>query len=893
LFANLTDRRPSATVAGGVIALPVLQAGQQWTVGLRFTEANAGLYAETFPPIMAIRASIGSADARPSGGTFRLQVGANSANTTAALEHDCAPSRMAAALNALGVGHFTVDFDAGSYLVRRSDGAQAALVVRNNRLLPMSAVRVRSYLVDGEWVQELRLIQSPLAFSGFAQPVQPNQPFVTTLVDGYTSPDNSWFVNEVQQLVIPNEFRGLYRLTFDYQGGIGGSGLPRRTRILSLEDGPTELQAALNEIFKGFNGFDGSVEVTNPANNVARLTFGGEAFEGGNLPQLEVEAFPLPGDEGDWTFTIDLNRVEMWAALRERAEIDVPFEVEADVWIDRAEPDLGWRTVKLWSLPIKITRPAMYEGLGEAQAIDWLRPISARSYVPFDPDQIITGQQHWVGTIGFEDLSPAYGTAVSFGTAGGEQVFTIDHNLGTEAVQVAVRENEAGGAFVYPRILVDGPDSVSIAFGSAVAQSFGVMITAAGPRSVFQAHTHPLAQVDGLVPVLENLANRVELLEKLLPRAGAAGVTVAVAPDVSFVLPNIGEVLPDVATLDSVTTLAAQVVVTQNATQVAPSGTAVAQEKEKAKEVEAKAKQDPDALPPSVLYRVVLPGVGKIGKNGSDAVVDADGKVTAPSVPAEPSAPALWPLRTPSMVSGGRWPLLLPSITRSSSISHNSGDLPTAEAGGVWQYTGSDELLLPGGGGRKSQKVRTNGYFGYDGRAWYRLTKEGNNYYPAEMERELWRVMLTDVQFPEGAVLMVNGEIRVRMLADFFDDDARDVGRVDFGGQYILRCEAVPVAGAVSLGAVSAPVLLGQTRVTLAPSLETFAWSLNVRKEATGMVSSWMAYRKAQSGGAFTLPAALRLRLVAFDVDDDSRDPRGQVALIMPSTKLEITEGVL
>jgi hypothetical protein len=113
---------------------------------------------------------------------------------------------------------------------------------------------------------------------------------------------------------------------------------------------------------------------------------------------------------------------------------------------------------------------------------------------------------------------------------------------------------------------------------------------------------------------------------------------------------------------------------------------------------------------------------------------------------------------------------------------------------------------------------------------------------------------------------------------------------VDVAAQYLLVCEAVPVSGgSVAVGQVSSPVVLGQTRITLSPALETFRWSLSVRREALTMVSAWSAYRKTMAGGNFSLPATIRLRLTNFDIDDASPDPRGQVALIMPPTRLDIT----
>jgi hypothetical protein len=878
------------------MSIPRLQAGQQWRISLRFTRAQDGVYNEVFPAIVAVRATIGLSGMPPESGSYRLEV---AGHITAPLWHNATAAQVAAALNALGVGVFKVESAKGSYLIRRNDGAQVLVTPRNNQLIPASAVRVRAYEVDHEWVHELQLVQAPVAFTDAADQVLPPPPEISTLVDGFTAPDNTWFINEVQQLAIPQEFRGFYRLTFDYQGGVGGSGLPRRTRILSLQDGPAEVEEALNAIFKNFSGFDGQVSVSNPGNNVARLTFGGEAFEGVDLPPLEVEALPVPGDEGDWTFTLDLNRAELWAALRAQDEVTMPFEVEMDVLVDRRNPSRGHRTVKLWSLPVTLVRPVLFEGLAEARPIDWLRPISPRSYLPFSPDSIITGQQHWVGTIG-----PSYGTAVSVNTINGAEVYTIDHNLASEALHVTVRRNQTPGDLVQPdRVTVEGPDSVSVAFGTAVTESYGVVITAAGPRSVFQAHTHTIGEVDRLVDILENFAERIEKLERLLPKAGVAGVTAG--PPASYVLPAVGEILPNASYLDGDSSLASQLVRTDQGRQDVPAGTDVADQQEAEKAAEEESQKDPEALPPGVVYRVSLPGIGAGARKGQRAEVDERGNVLVPAVADEPAAPQLWPGRSVSMARGGRWPLLLPAadgFSGTAPVETAVEAVPSALAGStlaplVYRNNSLEPLMLPGGSGRRSQVVPPQGLFADDGRCFYRVLKgAGDVYYPAEMERELWRVALTDVQFPNGALLTAGGEIRIQMLGDFFDDEARGVARVDYAGQYFLQCEAVPLEdSSATLGRALEPVVIGRTRVALSPAVESFRWSLSILREAEATTASWFAYGKISDLTAvLPLPAVLRLRLTGFDVDNASEDnidifdPRGQIALIAPSSRLQI-----
>jgi len=346
-------------------------------------------------------------------------------------------------------------------------------------------------------------------------------------------------------------------------------------------------------------------------------------------------------------------------------------------------------------------------------------------------------------------------------------------------------------------------------------------------------------------------------------------------------------------------------------TQTYPQGTPVADQKEQDKQDDKK--KDPDALPLGVLYRVLLPGVGATGNRGQKATVDEKGNVIEAAVPEEPARPASWPLRSESMLKGDRWPYLLPAVYYGTALEYDGktyfgSSEPYESVMTLPDLTGTTRLpkvyrasaafTLPGGGGRKAQNVPANGFFADDGRCFYRVfwDEKAETFYPLEMERELWRIVLTGEQFPVGATLSASGEVRIRMLGSFFDDDARGRGRVDYAAQYYLQCEAVPIiASGGFLGPAATPIVLGRTRIGLSSAQETFSWNLSILRETGGMSTSWRAYGKASDGVAFPLPSALRLRLTAFDIDDfiesdpdDVFDPRGQIALITPSSRLQI-----
>ncbi len=876
-YVDLYNGR-AANQAGQAVTFPEVVAGGTLSFALRFLEYY-GAFTEKDQDIAALRVGIGTVDARPTGGTFSLKIGTGAAvvggNTTLPLSYIATATQVESALNALSVGgSYSVIQEAGSYMIARADGAAMVISVVSNKLDPVSFGRILAVQVAGKWNYELRLTAAPLAFADSATRVLPDAPSITTLVNGGADVSGTYQWNEIQQLRIPRNWRGTYQLRY---------GQFAKTDLLDPLDGPAQIERAINKMLTLPNGTVlGSVLVSNPEQDVANIEFRDD-LAGADVEQLQVAVFSAP--QGDWTFDLPMDRYELFAALRQAEVLILPFEAEADFYLDPADPSAGIVTRKLWQTTLRVRRPQIWPDMAVVPGVDWLR-VNPEDYVPFTPNQIVTGPQTYSAVIG-------NGSATSF---------TITHGLNTQAIaNIIVRQNTAAWTALTEGVdynaTITNANEVQLAFGTASAPaSNGLLVYVQGAPAVRQwdAHTHTQQQIVGLTGLLENMLQRIAVLENLLPKAGAAGQQLSSRAPQEFTLPNVGEILPDIAVLDSVATLASQIVVDLQNKQQAPEGTDVKAAEEKKKEEEAKQEIDKDALPANVLYRALIPGVGKTGARGKAAVLGPDGDVKVPAEPEIPSDPAVWPTRSASMVKSGRWPILLPAIQSPYVASFGTASvLPDAasSAGMVWAsglYPPA-VVSLPGEGGRKGQTIKSGERFASDGRALYRVNAQGNWYYPAEMDRELWRVFFDDAQFPEGAVLNVAGELRTRMLGDFFDDDARGVGRVDVAAQYLLLCEAVPVSGSAGLGQVSAPVVLGQTRITLSPALETFRWALSVRREALTMVSAWSAYRKTMAGGNFTLPATIRLRLTNFDIDDASPDPRGQVALIMPPTRLDIT----
>lgn len=539
LYANLTSRKLSDSLGGPDFDWPELIEGDTIQIGLRFARTLGDQDLEVERRVQAVRASLGRLDARPAGGQWAIQIGADSpeegVNTTPLLDHDADAVSVQAALQALlaspsfdvpGVAADAVSVEAkdGSWLVRFEQGGEPipeALELRagRNALEPISFLRSRTYLVDGRWVHELRLVQSPVAFTDASAPVVPAAPAISEVQHGGSEGEIIW--NEIQALAVSPQFRGAYQLkrpdTF------------ARSTLLSVSDGPEEIAEAIEALADE----GGTFVVTNPLPHVAHIEFAG-AMAGQGYDELLVEVVTAP--PGDIAFELNLATAELANLLRSAPlvenlplEIEVTYEDENDsehlhVWTYRAE--------------VSVRRELIHEELAAAQNIDWLRPPLPKDYVPFTPDQVITGSQHYVRTLG----------------NGTDTVFVVDHQLGTEALHLTLRENSLGGAVLRPgmdyTLSVEGPNTVEIAMAGAYTASppasaaLAVLLTTAGPVSAFQAHTHTIAQIVGLQTILDAFGADIALLKALAP----AGALASMARDSgllsSWTLPKLFEVYP-------------------------------------------------------------------------------------------------------------------------------------------------------------------------------------------------------------------------------------------------------------------------------------------------------------------------------------------------------------
>ena len=510
VYANLTTRRLTTTLGGSAVSFPAFVQGDKVRIGLRFAESLEGSPIEVQRIVTHIRASIGFVDARPTSGFFVLNV---DGQNTAPIQHDATAGAMQSALAAIGLDDVVVGKQDGSWII--STGAEdiemsgSSAIGLLSELRPVSFVRVRSTQVAGQYRHEVRLVQAPLASTASFDLIVPPAPTVSEVQAGGASATTLW--PEIQALKIQPTFKGTYQLRRGF----------KKTRELSVDDGPDEIQDALSVLADD----EGSFTVSNPATNIAHITFNG-SMAGIDQELIEVAVFSAP--PGDPTIILDLNTAEIAAALRGAAELKPELEIEVAIQ-DENDPTKTY-TLTPFRAPISLIRELNWEGLETAANIDWLRPPYGRTYVPFTPDQIITGSQHYVAPIG----------------DGVNSDFTISHNLGTRDLHVTVRQNGGTRAIVEPlAVTLDGEDDLSITFAEPPAvNGYVAIISTAGPVSAFQAHGHTIAQIEGLQLILDDLGGRVEDLESFIPTSlpGVSGTEQTVIA--AWELPELFEVFP-------------------------------------------------------------------------------------------------------------------------------------------------------------------------------------------------------------------------------------------------------------------------------------------------------------------------------------------------------------
>lgn len=496
--------------------------------GLRFVQQANGERVEIDREVTLLKVALGLVDARPVAGTFALQIGPDPKsedNTTATLAWNEGAAGLESAINttdleALGLADCEVELVGDSWLVV-FPGAEEAVEIKaaSNRLRPFAWVDVRAWQQDGEWVHEIRLVQTPYAFTDRTARVVPPPPTVTRISAGGSNESMTW--PEIQELYVPPTFAGGYILK---RGEL-------RSEPLSVEDDDQDIAAAIEALADEA----GDLTVQIVRNNVVQIVFGG-SMQGSAYDLLEVQVISAP--PGDHSFELDLDDAAAWNALREVAEIDCVLSIEVR-YEDSDDPEIIRRSK--YQTEVKLVRTQIRDGLSAAPQKDWLRPPLPFDYLPYSEDQVITGNQHWLAAfpqVGNEGLSE----------------YTFDHGLATESLHLTIRENAAGGDVLMHGIdytwTVDSANAVTVTFLEApgygapqAANELAVLITSAGPVSAFQAHNHAIANVAGLRDELDALAAAIAAIHAGLP-TGALGLPEVSATGLVWRIPDMFAVLP-------------------------------------------------------------------------------------------------------------------------------------------------------------------------------------------------------------------------------------------------------------------------------------------------------------------------------------------------------------
>jgi len=469
--------------------------------------------------------------------------------------------------------------------------------------------------------------------------------------------------------------------------------------------------------------------------------------------------------------------------------------------------------------------------------IDWLRAPQAESYVPFTKDQIITGFQSYVTPIGDGDAKE----------------IEVTHGLGTQALFVSLRKNVEHGEYLASSaysFFSLGANAVRLSFVEAPATDGLVLsVIAAGPKSAFQVHSHTVPQIEGLQTLLDDYDRRIR---ELTPAQIVAQAEQNFSPlaDPIFQIPDIAELLPDGHT-PSVAPVAGQLVYGTSGATV--QGGSVEAQKTAQITAAVAAVTPATTTKPVPVVQFSIPAANVILPCSLPVPAKlADG--TVPAVPVNKMPPLLAALRSTTP-------------TATSVLLANAG----LGAGTVYRATGN--ITLPGGAGRRSRPIAAGNYFASDGRYWYQVIRDGNDFYSSEFEQTLFSL-------PVDAVMLLNSK-QLELVCSV----ALSLQNANVQAQQTLILElgqtlpgSGPANGLASI-AWSAPILSQVLTVTGLETAHAFGVRLRADGVETGMYGNWVKLDTTPPTGNLIL----RARLTKFDCEDVA-DPRGVLHVSVPAT---------
>jgi hypothetical protein len=322
--------------------------------------------------------------------------------------------------------------------------------------------------------------------------VLPDAPVVTAVQNGGSDGGFSW--NEIQSLRVPPEFRGTFLLR---------TGTYARTIELTTADTTETIQAALETILG-----KGNVQVTAGLDFSATIEFIGD-LAASDQPLLVVEVQQAPA--GDMTFTLALDKAELFLLLQRNPTITLPLQVTITT---RDANDVDTKQVALLQT-VTLVAPADWPELELVPAVDYTQPVSPKNYNPFSRTTVITGQQFYPAEVG----------------DGAATDFEITHGLDTEAVFVWVRQNVSNGLQLIDgidyRVHITNANSVEVTALLITPATNAWMVTVVSAQTVAafaDGLTVTVAQVTGLEARLAALEGRVTTIESVV------GITEGGAP---------------------------------------------------------------------------------------------------------------------------------------------------------------------------------------------------------------------------------------------------------------------------------------------------------------------------------------------------------------------------
>ena len=504
LYCNITNGQLQTSLTGGFFNIPDLTAGDtiQWKI--RTFEVYQGANYEKDLKIAGARMSLSIPNTPPTGGQFSLKL-AGTSETTEMLNFDVSENVLKTKLAEIYVAD-RVSYVNGGWLVEKdnADLGDPLLAIGKNTLVPESFFRLTNWVVGTTLFQHIRLVQSPLAFTDNFGLKLPTPPSITPVRDGGYDNATGQGWNEVQQLYVPQEFRGTFVIK---RGSL-------ETPVFDVNDGITEYKEGLDTIA----GSGGKFNVVNPAPYTAHIEFAGTLGES-DQPLLQV--IPKAAPQGDLSLNLALNSVALRQALNDAKEagktfIEAQLQLEVDIIDDPNQPNVH-RPFTLFNKTVRVLDDGVWGTLSTEQRINWTIPPEPKTYIPFSRDQIITGTQHYVATL------------FASGANNLQSSFQVNHNLQTEAVHITIRENQSEGKILqngvdYNAVIISA-NTVEIQMTEPVENdSHAITVSSAGPNSAFLAHRHQASDIDfgdlTLAEYLEEVEDRIDVVEQIIPDTG-------------------------------------------------------------------------------------------------------------------------------------------------------------------------------------------------------------------------------------------------------------------------------------------------------------------------------------------------------------------------------------